>query len=461
MEPVCLVRMCGCLANFQPGGNGTADANYEATPMSAGIVARALSQRTPFFYGWVVLFAVCCAGFVRQGPAVATLSIFVEPMTSQFGWSRTAISGAVSLGGILAAVLSPILGPLLDQHGARTVLTLAVLVTGLCVASLAFTSSIVFFYVAFCTARTCFASPFDLGIYGAVNNWFVRHRAIATAISNTAMMAGLVCLPLIAQFTIERAGWREGWLAVGATVLIVGLLPVWLLVGRRPEDLGLAVDGGPGAERRTAAGEVLQAAQEPKFTRAEAIRTRSFWLLCLFTLLIYPIQAGVSLHQAPLLIERGIDASTAALVIASFSLAAGGAGLGFGLIMGRIGVRLSLLVAALILLVAVFAMEALATTGQAFRAAVLFGAAIGAVLTVLPVAWADFFGRQSFGAIRGIALSVQVVAQASGPLLAGILRDLTGNYSAGMYVFACFAAIAFLVAIGLKRPSWQTTRVAH
>jgi len=59
--------------------------------MSASIIARGLAGRTPFFYGWIILFAVCCAGFARQGPAVATLSIFVEPMTSEFGWSRTAI----------------------------------------------------------------------------------------------------------------------------------------------------------------------------------------------------------------------------------------------------------------------------------------------------------------------------------------------------------------------------------
>ena len=59
------------------------------------------------------------------------------------------------------------------------------------------------------------------------------------------------------------------------------------------------------------------------------------------------------------------------------------------------------------------------------------------MLTVLPLAWADYFGRQSFGAIRGVALTVQVTAQASGPLLSGVLRDLTGDYTASL---VCFAA---------------------
>src|ERR1044071_6459213 len=97
---------------------------------SVPIIPLLLSRRLPVFYGWVVLACLCCAGFARQGPAVATLSIFVEPLAREFGWSRTAISGAVSLGGVLAALVSPLIGPLLDRHGARLTLSLAVLTNG-------------------------------------------------------------------------------------------------------------------------------------------------------------------------------------------------------------------------------------------------------------------------------------------------------------------------------------------
>ena len=147
-----------------------------------------LQPRLPFFYGWVVLGCVCCAGFARQGPAVATLSIFVEPMTGQFGWSRTALSAAVSLGGILAAIASPLLGPILDQRGARVMLCVAVVVTGVCALLLSMTQSLTVFILIFCIARMSFASPFELGIYGAVNNWFVQKRGIATSIATFMQM---------------------------------------------------------------------------------------------------------------------------------------------------------------------------------------------------------------------------------------------------------------------------------
>jgi cyanate permease len=86
-------------------------------------------------------------------------------------------------------------------------------------------------------------------------------------------------------------------------------------------------------------------------------------------------------------------------------------------------------------------MLGIATPLQGYRAACCFGAGIGGMLTVLPLAWADYFGRASFGAIRGVALTVQVTAQASGPLLSGVLRDLTGDYMASL---ACFAGLSFL-----------------
>ena len=420
--------------------------------MSANLAAAAIARRIPFFYGWVVLFAVCCAGFARQGPAVATLSIFVDPMTQEFGWSRTAISGAVSLGGLLAAFLSPMLGPMLDRHGARAMLTFAVGATGLSVAALAYTPSLIYFYVAFCIGRTCFAGPFDLGIYGAVNKWFVRHRPIATAVANVAMMAGLVIMPLIAQFAIDQSDWRTGWLAVGAAVLVVGLVPVWLFVVRQPEDIGLEPDGGA-PRRMDETAEAARPRDERHYTRAEAMRTPVFWLLMLYTALVYPVQAGVSLHQAPYLIERGIDATTAALVVSTFSLMSGVSGLVFGIFGRRIGVRPALVGGAIILTGGVLLMEGLESREEAFLAATLFGVGLGSMFTVLPIAWADFFGRQSYGAIRGVALMAQVLPQAAGPLISGILRDVTGDYSASLLCFAGFAAAATIVGLFAVKPA--------
>ncbi len=416
-------------------------------------LSRALAARLPIHYGWVVLACLCCAGFARQGPAVATLSIFVEPLTREFGWSRTALSGAVSLGGVLAALISPLIGPLLDRHGSRLVLGIAVLVNAAALILLSLTPSLLVFYLLFCIARMNWAGPFDLGIYGALNNWFVERRAFATSLATLAQMAGLVAMPLVAQFAIVHEGWRSGWLAIGAVTALVGFVPVWLLLVRRPEDLGLAADGATPAAAHgspTHAGSIL--AGEPRFSRSQATGTAAFWLLMLYTVLVYPVQAGVSLHQAPHLVERGIDPTTAALIVSSFSLMSGVGTLACAFLPRRLPIRFPMALAGAMLALGALLMTRIASPAHGYLAAAVFGFAIGGVLTLLPIAWADYFGRANFGAIRGLGLSAQVLAQAAGPLLSGVLRDLTGDYQLALHGFAVLSALSVIAALAARQP---------
>jgi MFS transporter, OFA family, oxalate/formate antiporter len=410
-----------------------------------------LSKRLPFFYGWVVLGCLCCAGFARQGGATATFSVFVEPLTREFGWSRTAISGAASLGGVLAALLSPLIGPLLDRRGSRVALCLAVLGTGIATLLLSLSRSLVVFYLLFCIARLNWASPFELGIYSALNKWFIARRPLANSVATMAQMAGLMAMPLIAQLAMRGHDWRAGWIAIGLTVLAIGLAPVWLLMVRRPEDLGLLPDNA-GAGRAAARGAAAQAVVETTFSRRQAVRTPAFWLLLSYTVLVYPVQAGVSLHQAANLIEHGIAPTLAASIVSLFSLMSGVASALCGLLPRRLPIRYPMAVGGAFLTAGCLAMIAIATARQGAIAAALFGFGIGGMLTLLPIAWADYFGRANYAAIRGLALSAQVIAQAAGPVVSGVLHDWTGSYTRS---FECFAALSFfsiLAALAARRP---------
>jgi cyanate permease len=110
-----------------------------------------------------------------------------------------------------------------------------------------------------------------------------------------------------------------------------------------------------------------------------------------------------------------------------------------------------------ILTLAAGAMMVATSLPLAIGSAMLFGLGIGGVHVILPVAWADTFGRRSFGAIRGVALSVQVAAQAAGPLLSGILRDLTGTYRLSLVTFAALSLAAALAALLLRSPQPATS----
>ena len=377
---------------------------------------------------------------------MATLSMFVVPMCADFGWSRTAFSGAVSLGSLLGALAAPLTGPLFDRQGSRVLLAGSALIVAACSFALAATWSLIGFYVAFGISRMMFSAPFDVGTTAAVAKWFVHRRARAMALLSVAAAFGLAVLPPLAQLAISAQGWRAGWLALAAVALLVGVVPQWLLLVRQPEDVGLAPDGAPGTREEFGAG-----APEPAYTPRQALATPALWVLMAYTVLVFPVQAGLSLHQAPHLLERGLSPGTTAAVVSTFSVMAAVASLGFGAL--RIPARFSLCVGALLMAISAVLMHAVHSAALAFAAAAAFGTGIGALLTMLPVAWANYFGRAHFGAIRGITLPVQVVGQALGPLLAGALRDATGDYGAGMLLFAALSGLAAIAAAFARPPS--------
>jgi cyanate permease len=301
------------------------------------------------------------------------------------------------------------------------------------------------FYLLFCVARMNWAAAFDLGIYGAISKWFVERRAFATSIATVAQMAGLVAMPLIAQLAIVRDGWRAGWLALGVVTLVVGFLPVWLFLERRPQDRAPPPQG----------------AAEPRFSRAQALATPAFWLLMLYTVLVYPVQAGVSLHQAPHLVERGIDPTTAALIVSSFSLMSGIGTFACGFLPRRLPLRYVLALTGLLLALSTLFMARVVSPAEGYLAAALFGLGIGGMLTLLPLAWADYFGRANYGAIRGLALSAQVLAQAAGPLASGLLRDLNGDYGLALNGFALLSGLSVVVALVARPPQIPTAPAAR
>ena len=408
-------------------------------------------MKVPFFYGWVIVACAACAGFARQGAAVATLSVFVTPMTMEFDWSRTMMSGAVSLGGVLGALVSPVLGPLVDKHGGKPVLLVSTVIVTVCSFCLAGIEGIIGFYVFFSLARMAFAGPFDVAVSTSLTNWFERYRARAMSYASTAAAIALAIMPLIAQAAINAGGWRVGWITLACCVFIVGFVPIALFMRARPEDMGLRPDGDQ-APIHGEVGVSGGATQRSDFTRAQAIRTPVFWLLMAYTAVVFCMQAGISLHQAPFLVEQGIEPTVAATIIASFSLSAAFGALLFGRLGDRYPIRPMLVGAALLMSAAALNMTQVSSVSSGFMAAMLFGTGIGGLMTLTPLAFATYFGRTHYGAIRGLALPAQVTGQAAGPLVAGVVRDATGSYHAALATFAVLGLVAAALALAGRPP---------
>ena len=200
-------------------------------------------SRLPFFYGWTVLFAAGSSMVVRNSAASLTLAVFIFPMSEELGWSRTLIAGAASLGGLVATVASPLVGWALDRYGARTILTVSVLILGLSTVSLAWATVPIAFYLAYGLGRVIFSSPLNIGPSVVVSRWFVRRRGRATGMLFLPHSLGMITFPLIAGLVIKYRGWEDAWVVLGVLVCLLSLWPRSLLRRQSPDSMVVLPDG--------------------------------------------------------------------------------------------------------------------------------------------------------------------------------------------------------------------------
>ena len=442
--------------------------------LNATSFRRRLAHSLPFYYGWVIAAdTVTVSLTARTVMAVATLSVFVVPMTQELDWSVGLLSGAVSLGGLCAVVISPLVGRWIDRYGTGALIAGSSLLTGVFAIGLALISTPWAFYSLYIPGRMIFTGPLELGLPVAISNWFVRRRPLGLAVDTVAKGAGLAIIPVTAQLIIGEWGWRAAWTVLGILTLAVGIFPSLLLMARRPEDMDLEADPLPRTTARVEAkegaaeGTVSEAAGdgpdigsdatpiadlEANFTVGQALRTRSFWLLSTFAAAGFMVQGGVSLHQVAHYINQGIPGPLAALSAGTYAAAQIAGGLFWGFMGRRLPVRFLLSLAALLVGVAVLSTIVSSTPPAMLASAALVGFGVGGLHLLVRLAWADYYGRQHLGSIRGLTLSAQIGGQALGPVVAGFLFDATDSYRAPFLVFALAVWSGGLLVLAAKPP---------
>ena len=86
-------------------------------------------KRAKIFYGWYILSIGMMGAFMAAGTSQLFMSIMLKPLTAEFGWSRTAATGAITTGTIMAGLLSLVFGRLADRYGPRLLTSMGALVT--------------------------------------------------------------------------------------------------------------------------------------------------------------------------------------------------------------------------------------------------------------------------------------------------------------------------------------------
>ena len=366
---------------------------------------------------------------------------YVAVLAAEKGWSKTALSGGAALQSMESAVIGPVLGWLCDRFGPYRLIRIGVLIFGVGMIALSRIDSLGSFYAALVVIAlgTSLAGYFPINI--AVIHWFERYRARALSIVGLGMAVGGLFVPLVAG-SMQTFGWRST--AMWSGVLIIVLCgPISRLFKDRPQALGQEIDGDWAAAKAKAAGDNAPDEEVVEFTAREALRTRAFWLVSLghgFALLAV---TAVNVHAITLIKESlGYTVAQASLVITIMTasqIAGVLAGMAFG---DRLNKRL---LAAFCMLMHGTGLMLLAwAQGLAMLVgfALLHGAAWGLRGPLMQAIRADYFGRRSIGMIMGLSTLIVAIGQIGGPMIAGGLADITGNYRIG------FTVLAVLVGLG-------------
>ena len=421
------------------------------------------------YYGWVVAGASGSIGFANAASAISILTIFVVPMSDEFGWGRTEIAGATTLGAILGAALAPFIGRLVDRFGSRLTLVVGGSIIGLGCVYLSLMQTLVGFYLAFTVSRIADQGGVKIGASVAAGKWFERYRGRATGLVFLVETVGVIVLAPLTQLVIGQWGWRSAWLMLAALMFALGVIPCALWVRRQPEDMGLAVDGDSPLvvrqahhertdseheravtehERVVADGETPGAevaVAERSLTLRDAARTPAFWIALASLFLGSNAVSGPGLHLVPYLTARGLNVAAAVGAISVMATAGAAGAMLAGIAADRWSPRWLMAGLYLMSATALMLLVGTDTLAETYAVVILMGLIGTGINTLAPLMWAANYGRGSLGAIHGVGRATQVLGFAVGPLVSGIAYDTTGTYRE---VFLALAGVA-VVAAGL------------
>ena len=403
------------------------------------------------FYGWWIV----AAGFANQLIAAALLqrsyAAYITLLRQEFGWSNAELSAAYSMQQVENGMLGPVQGWLVDRFGPRASTRTGIVLFGLGFMLFSRISTLPGFYAAFLMmaigSSLCGVFPFTVSIV----NWFSRSRGRALS---TFQMGGALGGLMISgvTFALVTIGWRQTAFASGLIVLAVGL-PLAQIVRSRPEDYGLEVDGGPPAEG-AGSGHAATTEAGDGFSLGQALVTPAFWLISLGHASALLIVSAVNVHVVLYLTEDlGYSLGFASAVITALTLAQV-AGIAMGGVVGDRWDRRHIAIGCMGFHMAALLTLASATQPPAiFAFAVMHGAAWGLRGPMMQAIRADYFGRRAFGSIMGVSSLLVMAGTISGPLVAGILADRTGDFRLGFTILAIVSGIGSVFFMLARRPA--------
>jgi len=396
------------------------------------------------FYGWVVVGVTSLVMF-GSGPGQSHLiGLFFDPISAEFGLSRTSIALAYGGATLIAASLLPQMGKFVDQHGPTRTLWMVIVGIGLSCVLLSFANSWLYLAVGFAALRFLGQGSLMLNCANLVSHWFERRRGFAIGCMALGFPVSIALHPPLVQGMIEWLGWRQTWVWLGLATWGMLLPPVLLLLWNRPEEKGQQPDGA------VAPTDGAPPLKVTGLTLAEALKTPTFYIIAAGLATLSMLVTALHVENKGILTRHGLDPQMAANMFAVTGVTAAIAMPLVGRMLDRFPTKWMFLGGQLIVAASLLSVTFVSSLWGAVGYAMIFGLCNGIGMTYISFMWPRYFGRKHLGEIQGTGQMIGIVGASLGPLPLAIAIDATGDYDMTLRFLAFIPLTCAVLALRLK-----------
>lgn len=428
---------CGAVDAGIGPGLGAVPVNWEKM---------SLVNEKRYHYGWLVVGAGCLCIFAGLGLGRFALGMLLPAMAASLdlSYSQMGLISTCNFFGYLAAVL--VCGRLQTYLGARKLIVLALLLIGVSSGLIGLGQG--FVPVALLYTLTGFGSgAANVPMMGLVTAWFgsrLRGRAAGFIVigSGFAILLSGQVIPVLNALRVD--GWRLSWFVLAATVLVITLI-CWAVLRNSPEEMGLAKVG----ESIRESGDGKKGVFRP-LKRKVILHCGIIYFIFGFTYVIYATFIVTVLVQ-----EYGFSEQVAGTFWSWVGLLSLLSGPVFGTLSDRLGRRAALMIVFSIQTLA-YLLVGLQLSGAALVISIgCFGIVAWSIPSIMLALVGDLVGAQNTVKIFGLITFVFGIGQISGPYLAGLMAESTGNFSGSFLMAACLTLLAVIISARLQSSTAQ------
>jgi MFS family permease len=376
-------------------------------------------------------------------------------MFSDLGWTRGDLSLSMSVGAILAAILSPFVGNFVDRHGAKWIMAASAFATGGCLMLTGYVHELWQAFLIFSLLAAFRVGFVTIPVMTMVSNWFSDKKGKALGLTTAGQGLGGFILSPLSIYLISSLGWRMAWAAVGLLTWVI-MIPASLLVAKqKPATMGLLVDG-----KAPEAVKISSIAGEDKgvplksnhWTLSNILRMPNFWFVAILQTLYLFGHASIFQHGFSLFTDKGIPAMTAGTMLGILGLFSLGGKVVLGYLSDKISVRYVMMIALAFAAISILPLFWAEPIQGAWLFIVFWGFWECGVIALQPILVATLFDRAITGKMLGIFAMFSVISQLMGPTFMGYIYDIKGNYNLALSVFIAFYIISLVLVLFTRPP---------